>query len=125
MTFLIGPGSNIDARTQRTGDLQRIDDAHDAIEPAGVVLRLQMAAQQQLATGARIEAIDIADAVDRRFQPGIGQTAGEPVAGLDILRREGRAMHTGFVFADLTYRVEVLQQAVRVDLWHDLAPAGG
>src|SRR6185437_14658475 len=46
-------------------------------------------------------------------------------AGFDILRREGRAVHAGSIFADFTQGIEVTQQAVAVDRRHGHAPGPG
>ncbi len=68
MPLLIGEGADID---RQAGPRQRDagDDAERAVEPAGLVLRFDVAADEQMRAGAGMAAIDIADAVDRGLQP--------------------------------------------------------
>ncbi len=115
MALLVRPGRDIDPAAKRARDLQAIDHAQRAIQPAGMRLRLDMAAEQQLRAIAARAAEDIADAVDLGLQPGLGQTCRQPMARLHVLRRICRPMHAGLVFADLAQRVEVAQQPVAVD----------
>jgi len=111
--------------SQGAGGFQPVDDAERAIQPPGMILRLQVAAGEQLPTGGGIAAIDIADTVDRGRQSGLGQSGREPVAGLHILRREGRAVHACLVLTDFAQRIQVTQQSFAIDGWHGHAPGPG
>ena len=115
MPLLVRPRRDIDAAAKRARDLQPVDHTQRAIQPAGVRLRLDMAAEQQLRPVAARTADDVADAVDLRLQPGLGHPRGQPMARLHVLRRISRPMHAGLVFADLAQRVEIAKQPVAVD----------
>jgi hypothetical protein len=86
MPLLVRPRGDIDAAAQTTRDLQPIDHAQRAIQPAGVGLRLDMAAEQQLRAVAARAANNVADAVDLGLQPGLGHPRGEPVARPHVVR---------------------------------------
>ena len=79
MAFLIGPGRDIDAAAKRARDLQPVDHAQRAIQPAGMRLGLDMAAEQQLRPVAARAADDVADAVDlrRRARPRVSRAASQ------------------------------------------------
>ena len=115
MALLIGPRRDIDAAAERARDLQAVDHAQRAIQPAGMRLRLDMAAEQQMRAVAARAADDVADAVDLRLEPGLGHPRRQPVSRLHVLGRIGRPMHAGLVFADLAQRVEIGEQPVAVD----------
>src|SRR5262249_60730946 len=77
-------------RGDGTRGLQRIDAPQGPVEPAGMVLALQMRAGEDLAAGCRALAEDIADAVDRGNEFGLRQSTPEPFPGRDVLLGEGR-----------------------------------
>ena len=122
MAFLIGPAGDVDPAGQHAGEFESKNHPHGAIQPARAGLGFQMAAGEQLRPVAGRQADDIADAVDVGGQARLGQAAGQPVAGADVVGGEGRAVDAGLVFADLAQGVEVGEQAVGVDLRHGLVP---
>ena len=104
MAFLVGPGDRLDAepgtrsiRGDGAGQFEPVDDAERAVEPAAMRLRFAVRADQEAPGGARIAADHIADAVDHRIEPGLGEFVGEPLARGDILGRVGRPVHPGLV----------------------------
>ena len=114
MAFLIGEGADID-RQARASERDAGHDAERAVEPAGLVLRFDVAADQQVRTGTFVPAIDVADAVDRSIQSAGRQPVHQPAPRFHILRREGRAMHAGAERADLPQFVQVTQEGIRID----------
>ena len=118
MPLLVRPAGHVDAVAQGARHLQPEHHAHRAIQPAGMRLGFQMAADQQERPLPSPAADDVADAVDLGVQPGLGQAGGEPVPRLDVLRRVGRPVHAGAVGADRPQRVQVVQQTLVVDLAH-------
>ena len=115
MPFLVRPCRNIDAAAECACDLEPIDHAECAIQPPGMRLRLDVAAEQQLCPAAPCTTDDIADAVNLRIQSRLCHPRGQPMARLHIFRRIGRPMHAGLVFTDLAQRVEIAQQPVAID----------
>ena len=104
MPLLVRPAGDVDAAAQGARHLQAVDHAHRAIQPAGMRLGLQMAADQQERPLPSPAADDVADAVDLGVEPGLGQPGGEPVPRLDVVRRIGRAVHPGAIGADRPQR---------------------
>ena len=104
MPLLVRPAGDVDAAAQGARHLQAVDHAHRAIQPAGMRLGLEMAADQQERPLPSPAADDVADAVDLGIQPGLGQARGEPVPRLDVVRRVGRPVHPGPVGADRPQR---------------------
>ena len=109
MTFLVAARRDVDAGIAarlfgRARGLERVDAAERAVEPAGLVLRLEMRAGERLARRPRCHAEHVADAVDRRLEPGLRASLGEPVPRRDILGRKGRAVDAGLVGAELRSR---------------------
>jgi hypothetical protein len=125
MAFLVAPGRDVDAHVahfrvvaERPRRLEPVDDAERAIEPAGVVLAFDMRAGQQARPAGAAVADHGADAVDARVQPGLLEPVAEPMTRLDVLRREGRAVHAGLVGAEGRQRAQVAKDAVGVDGRH-------
>src|SRR5580698_6609218 len=123
--FLIRPGRDVDCGAGRLGifakgarDFQSVNDAKRPVEPARMVLGLGVRADQELGASLSRTAEHVADPVDRRFEPGLSETAGEPAARFDILRRQRRSMHAAFVSAELGETAEVGEQSVAIDLRH-------
>ena len=115
MAFLIGPCRDVDAVPERAGNLQAVDHAQRAIQPAGVRLRLDVAAEQQVRPLAARASDDVADAVDLRIKAGLGHARRKPVPRFDILRRVGGPVHAGLVRTDLRQFAQVAEQPVAVD----------
>ena len=108
MAFLVGPGTDLDAEPrgrlvlrEGTGDLEPVEHPHGAVEPAGIGLRLHMGAQQESAAGALAATEHGPDPVDHGLESGLGHPARQPFPRGHIVRRVGRAMHTGLVLAEL------------------------
>src|SRR4051794_372878 len=125
MPLLVAPGRDVDAEIggrrvlgKGARGLEAVDDAERAVEPASMVLALEMRAGEHLTPRRAAEAEDAADAVDRGVEPGLGEAVGEPVPRLDVLAREGRAMHAGLVGAELRERAQVAEEAAGIDLRH-------
>ena len=70
-------------------------------------LSLAVRADEQPPRGARIAPDHIADAVDHRIEPGLGEFVGEPLARGDILGRVGRPVHPGLVAPELGETLQV------------------
>ena len=125
MALLVAPGRDVDAHvahirilTERPRRLEPVDDAERTIEPAGMVLAFDMRAGEKMRTARAAVADHGADAVDARVQPGLFEPVAKPMARLDVLRREGRAMHAGLVSAEGRQRAEVAKDAVGIDGRH-------
>ncbi len=115
VAFLVAIGTDVD-RQSRARQRQRRHDTENAIQPAAVVLRLQMAARQDVRPRPAMPPEDIADPVDRRVEARGLQLAHQPVPALHVLRTEGRAMHARAVGAtDLAQGVEIVQEAGSVE----------
>ena len=113
MPLLVRPAGHVDAASQGARHLQAVHHAHRAIQPAGMRLGFQVAADQQERPLPSPAADDVADAVDLGVEPGLGQPRGEPVPRLDVLRRVGRPVHPGAIGADRPQRLQVIQQPLR------------
>src|SRR5579862_4867786 len=108
MALLVGPGDAIDPEPGKAGiatecarHFERVDDPERTVEPAAFGLRLAVRPEQQAAVGAGGVAKDIADTVDRRVEPGLGEFLGEPMARSKIGLRIGWPVHAGFVAPEL------------------------
>src|SRR5579871_714048 len=77
MGFLIRISADIDGQA-RTGECKRRDDSKRTVEPTGMVLRLEMAARQNVWAVALVAPEHIADAVDGGFEADLGHLVGEP-----------------------------------------------
>src|SRR5215203_1301411 len=125
MPLLVAPGRDVDAKIgrrrilgKRAGGLEAVDDAERAVEPAGMVLALEMRAGEHLWPRRPARSEDAADAVDLGVEPGLGESLGEPVPRLDVLAREGRAVDAGLVGTELREPAEVAEEAPGIDLRH-------
>ena len=125
MPLLIGPGGDFDREIRTTGILvesacnfEPIDDAERAIEPARMVLRLRMRADQQPRTWFSRPGENIADAVDRRVKTGRRQLLDEPGSRRHVLRRIGRPMHAGLIFPEFRQTALVGKQAFSIYFRH-------
>jgi len=96
-------------------DLECIDDAHGAVEPATLGHRVGMRADQHRPLDTLHPAIDVADLVDARLEPGFRKLVAGPGPGRHIVAAEGGAVHPGLELADLGQRTEVGKQSVGVD----------
>jgi len=126
MAFLVGPGDAIDAKPGESGvggegarQLQRVDDAERAVEPAAPGLRLAVRADQQVPLRDVVAAEDIADPVDLGDQSGLGEFLGEPMARGHVDFRIGRAVDPGVVAAEFGEPPQVGDDAGSVNSWHD------
>src|SRR5947208_10642319 len=122
MAFLVRPGGDLDAASRiavkDAGELQPINDAQGAVEPAAVGLGFAMRTNQKPAHGAGIAANHIADPVNHGVEPGLAEFVGQPVPPLDLDRRIGRAVDTGLVAAELCKALQIRDNALSVDGWH-------
>src|SRR5580704_7807270 len=125
MPFLVRPGGDVDRGARRAWvfakgarDFEAVHDAKRPIEPARMVLRFSVRADQQLGSGSARAAEHVADSVDRRFEACVGEAPGEPAARLDVLWRKRWPMHAAFVSAKLGQAAEVSKQSDAVDLRH-------
>jgi hypothetical protein len=115
MRLLVGIGADID-RQAAAGEFERAHDAEHAVEPTGMVLRLDMAAGEQVRAGPAMPPEHVADAVDGGVEPGLGHAGHQPVPAFHVLRAEGRAVHASPVGADGSQGVEILHEPVCIDL---------
>ena len=76
---------------KRARDLEAVDHAERAVEPAGVVLRLRVRSDAAACGPARGPAEHVADPVDRGFQSRFRKLLGEPQARLHVLRAKRSA----------------------------------
>ncbi len=83
MPFLVGPGGDLDAEPgaigvggKGAGELEPVDHAERAVEPAAVGLGLAVRADEQPPPRAAMTADDVADAVDDRVEPRLAQPVG-------------------------------------------------
>jgi hypothetical protein len=85
MSFLIAPGRDLDGAggariwIDDAGSFERIDHAERPIEPARVILALEMRTGQKFRSGFRGCAEHIADAVDLGVKSCLGQSLGKPL----------------------------------------------
>ncbi len=117
MPFLVGEGDHVHGQPG-TGQRDARHHPQRAVQPARFVLRLDMAAHQQMRPVAGVPPIHVADAVDRGVQPAGLHPLDQPVARLHVLGRVGRAVHTGAELADLAQFVEVAKERLGVDFFH-------
>ena len=116
MAFFVSPCRDIDAVAERACDLQAVDHAQRAVQPAGVRLRLDMTAEQQMRPRAARASDHVADAVDFRIEAGLGHARRKPVTRCDIIGRVGGPMHAGLVRPNPGERAKVAEQPVAVDV---------
>ena len=122
--FLVLEADGIDADAGSAGllggarDLETVDDAERAIEPAATRHGIAVGADEDglLPLGGR--AIDRAEAIDRRVEPGRAKARGEPLPRLDVRRRERDAVDTGLVLPDAGEVPKVRQEPVAIDRDH-------
>ena len=126
MAFLVRPGDDLDAASRIVGkdarELQPIDDAERAVEPAAIGLGFAVRADQQTPLRTRIAPDHIADAVDHGVEPGLAKLVGQPMPRLDIDRRIGRAVNAGLVAAEFGKPLQIGDNALSVDLRHVSRP---
>ena len=125
MAFLVRPGGSLDAepaasrvRGKGPSQLKRVDHPERAVEPAAIRLGLAVRADQEPPLGRGIAADNVAYAVDHRVEPGLAQLPSQPMPRLDVDRRIGRPVHTGFVAAKFCELLEVGDDALSVDGRH-------
>ena len=128
MAFLVRPGGSLDAepaasrvRGKGPSQLKRVDHPERAVEPAAIRLGLAVRADQEPPLGRGIAADNVAYAVDHRVEPGLAQLPSQPMPRLDVDRRIGRPVHTGFVAAKFCELLEVGDDALSVNGRHILA----
>ena len=113
MPLLVGEGDHVHRQPgPREGEARH--HAERAVEPARLVLRLEMRAHQQLRPRPGMAPEHVADAVDRRREPDLLQPRDEPAAGFHVLLRIGRPMHAGAERADPAQLLQVGDEAVGV-----------
>src|SRR5260370_21160703 len=94
MSFLIAPGRDFDGAIcvrvgiDDSGGFERIYDAKRPIEPAREILAFKMRSSQQFRSGFCACAEDIADAVHRRSEAGLGKPLGKPLQRAHMRLRE-------------------------------------
>ena len=117
MALFVAPGGDFHrSRDRRIGiehacGLERVDHPQRTIEPAGMVLALQMRSRQQLRAGLGAGAEHIADAVDGGRELRVGQPLGQPAQGLTVRFGEGRTVDAGLVASERAQRVEIGEDA--------------
>ena len=120
MSLLVAPAGNLDGalhggiRVENPRGLERVDDAERAIEPAGVVLALQVRTGQQFRPGLGAGSENVADAVDRPGELGLGELLDEPFQRELVRLRKGRLVHAGLVGAKGAQRMEIGEHALSV-----------
>src|SRR5262249_26991349 len=129
VAFLVRPSGNVDAEPgaaricgKGAGQLEPVDHAERAVEPAAIGLGLTVRSHQQPPPRPRIAADYIADAVDQWVEPGFPQLLGEPMPRLDINGRIGRPMDTGLVAPEFGEPLEIGDDPLSVDIRHLQAP---
>src|SRR2546423_4354509 len=123
MSLLVAEHHDIDAGIaarflNAAGGLERVDAAERAIEPAGMVLRFQMRAGKDFAAARPALSQNIADAIDRRLEAGLGAPLREPLPRCDVFGRKRRAVHASLVGAEGAQLIEIAEQAVGLDGGH-------
>ena len=124
MAFLIGAGHHIH-RQAGAGQGQAGHHAERTIEPTRLILAFEMAAGEELDARPRMLAEHIADAIDGGFKADLLHLLHQPMPALHVLGREGGAVHACLEAAELAQRVQVLEEAGGVDLYHGRECAHG
>src|SRR5438067_4288927 len=86
-------------------------------------LRFAMRADQQPALRIAIAADHIADAVDDRVKPGLGEFFGQPLPRGDVLGRIGRPVHPGLVAAEFGEPLQIGEDPRAIGSRHIRSPA--
>jgi hypothetical protein len=107
----------------RSRDLEPVDHAHGAVEPAALGLGVAVRADEKGLAGAARAPDHVAHAVDAGVEPGLGEAADQPAARGHVDRRERLAHDPVAVRAEAAQRPEIGQQAVGVDLGHREPPS--
>src|SRR4051794_19047117 len=90
MAFLVAPGGDFDSALgggiwiEHAGGFQRVDDPERPIEPASIVLALQVRAREQFWPGLGAGAEHISDAVDFGCKAGVRQLLRQPLQGVHV-----------------------------------------
>ena len=122
MAFLVRPRGDLDDASciavKDAGELQPINDAQGAVEPAAIGLGLAMRTDQQPAAHPGIAADHITNPVDHRIEPRFAEFIGQPMPRLDVDRRIGRPVDPGLVAAEFCKPLQIRDNALSVDGWH-------
>src|SRR5690242_12675016 len=129
MALLVSPRGDVDREMrglwvlgERARDLQPVDHAHHAVEPAATRLGVGMRAEQDARAGLGTLAQHRANAVDHRLEPRLLHATGQPVPALDVLRRQVRAVHASLVAAEIGDAPQVREESFAVDPRHIRSP---
>jgi hypothetical protein len=129
MAFLVGPGDSLDAEPDEriiggdgAGQFEPVDDAERAVEPAAMRLGLAVRSDQQPSGGVPIAADHVADAVDHRIEPGLGEFLDEPLARGDVVRRVGRPVHPGLVASEIGEALQIGDDPLAIGSRHLPSP---
>jgi hypothetical protein len=128
--FLVHPGGDVEGQVgvlrvlgQGAGRLQRVDHPQGAVEPAAARLGVRVGPHEERSPGLGRAADDVADAVDPGLESGLGHAPRQPAPRRHVRIRERRAHYPGAAGAECPQRLEVVQEALGVDLWrHDKVP---
>ena len=123
VTLLVGEGHHVHGQP-RAGEGEGGDHAQGAVQPAGLVLALDVATDEEKGAGAGVAAEHVADTVDGGFETAFGHARHQPAARLHVLRRKSGAVYAGLVGADLAKLVQVPEEVGGVDGGHGEAPGG-
>ncbi len=115
--LLVREGDDVDGQPG-AGQRHPGHDAQRPVEPAGLVLRLDVAADQQVRAGAAVAPQHVADPVDGSVQAADLEPGHQPAAGFHVRGREGRPVDAGAEPADLAQLVQVGQEGSGVDRGH-------
>ena len=127
-TLLVEPGCDVDRAVlrrrrlgQRPRDLDPVDHAHRAVEPASGRLGIGVGADEHRLAGIAGSSDDVAGPVDAGIEPRLLQPPAEPVPGFDIDRRERRPHHSDPAGPELPQSLQIGDQTFAIDGHFDCA----
>jgi hypothetical protein len=89
-----------------------------------MVLRFQMAPEQQPRPSSTGTPDNVTDSIELRFQSSFTHSLNQPMARLHILRRVGRPMHAGLVPAYSSQIPKIFEKPIAVDAGHIISQSG-
>ncbi len=113
VAFLVGERDRVHWQPG-AGQRHGSGDPERAVQPACLVLALDVAARQQLRAWPRVAAQHVADAVHLGLEASFLHARHQPAPGLHVLRRVGRAVHARLERPDPAQRVEVGEEALGI-----------
>src|SRR5262249_236037 len=96
--------------------LESVDAAKRPVEPARMVLALQMGSRQHFGAARTASPENVGDAVNLGVEPGLPHAQDKPLACRNFLRRQRRAMPPGLVGAELRKPAQVGEDTLRLDV---------